>query len=444
MLNRNASNLALILVAIVVVVLAVAVGWRLVRGDGSLLRDASFLHDVITPNADGDTDITEISYTLSRTATVSIYFTDEAGTRYYFRNEEPRGAGPYRVNFSGVVDGYLLDGEVYEGEVLQRLLQDGRYEWHIQASEASGHVEEISGEIAIQDADSELPEIRNFTLDRTTFTPNQDGISDRLTIDFFLPKQASIDVFLQMDDGTRVPVAERPTDRPPGEPGRHVFDYDGGIDRGAGPPADGVYPVIAISEDLEGQQMRVESEVAIELGGVPYAHILSPVTGDTVAYSATAVELCDILTFTVTVENYGSTPIRTSGPPPGTVYDSDWNYNTVGAPTESGAWRLGIGFENALSDYPFRWALGDVDELTEIDGYYYLMPEQRAVITGGIRIVDRFGVRNPQPLWAGLIHEDVAISTFNNRVDPREILVEIPTGAELPQCEERQPEFAGE
>ena len=189
--------------------------------------------------------------------------------------------------------------------------------------------------------------------------------------------------------------------------------------------------------------MIVESEVAIELGGVPYAHILSPVSGDTVAVNTTALALCDTLYFTMTVENYGSTPLRTSGPPPGTVYDSDWNYNTVGAPTQSGVWRVGIGYENALSDYPFRWSLGAEDELTEIDGHYYLMPGQRSVITGGIRIVERFGVRNPQPLWAGLIHEDVAISLFNNRVDPKAIQVEVPAGLAPPDCEERDPSQAG-
>lgn len=444
MLNRTSSKLLIVGVALTVVLVAVAIGWRLVRGDGSLLRDAVVLHDEISPNADGDTDITEVTYTLSRNARVSIFFSDEAGTRYYFRKEQPRGAGDYSVNFSGVVDGYLLPGEEYEADVVQRLLQNGTYTWHIEATESSGYSEEATGEIRIVDADAALPEIRNFSLDRERFTPNQDGISDRLTIDLFLPKQAEVQVFLVRDDGTRIPISERPTDRPPGEPGRHIFDYDGGIDRGSGPPPDGVYPVVAVSEDLEGQKMIVESEVAIELGGVPYAHILSPVSGDTVAVNSTAVALCDTLYFTMTVENYGSTPLRTSGPPPGTVYDSDWNYNTVGAPTQSGVWRVGIGYENALSDYPFRWSLGANDELTEIDGHYYLMPGQRSVVTGGIRVVDRFGVRNPQPMWAGLIHEDVAISLFNNRVDPKAIQVEIAAGEPLPTCEERDPLQAGE
>lgn len=439
MSKRGSFKIVVIVVALGIVLLALGSGWRLLRGDGSLLREATFTDNLITPNADGQSDVTTISYELARNADVSIFFTDSEGKRYYFRREQPRGAGEYEVNFSGVVEGYLLPEETYEAEVIERLLQDGTYTWTVSAMEPPGTVETVSGAFQVSAADTVLPEIRNFTLDREQFTPNQDGISDRVQIDFFLPKQADVQMFLVLADGSRLPISERPTERPPGEAGRHVFDYAGGIDEGSGPPPDGTYPIVAISEDLEGQKMRVESELTIELGGVPYAHILSPVSGDTVAFSATAVELCDTVFFTMTVENYGDTPIRTSGPPPGTVYDSNWNYNTVGYATESGVWRVGIGYENALSDYPYRWGLGHENDLTEIDGHYYLMPGQRTVITGGIRVVDRFGVRNPQPMWAGLIHEDVEISLFNNRVDPKAIQVELPDEAHRPECEERAP-----
>jgi hypothetical protein len=140
----------------------------------------------------------------------------------------------------------------------------------------------------------------------------------------------------------------------------------------------------------------------------------------------------------MTIENYGTTPIRTTGPEPGTIYDSDWNYNTLGWHTESGAWRAAIGFENELTNYPFRWAVGSPDDLQVIDGYTYLMPGERAVVTGGIRVVGLFGDRNPQPMWAGLIHEDVGISEFNNRVDPHEVLVDMPDEGNMPVCEPRE------
>ena len=66
------------------------------------------------------------------------------------------------------------------------------------------------------------------------------------------------------------------------------------------------------------------------------------------------------------------------------------------------------------------------------------MPGKRAVITGGIRVVDVFGNRNPQPIWAGLIHEDVQITEFNNRVDPQAILVDMPDAANRQDCEPRE------
>ena len=56
----------------------------------------------------------------------------------------------------------------------------------------------------------------------------------------------------------------------------------------------------------------------------------------------------------------------------------------------------------------------------------------------GIRIVDVFGDRNPQPVWAGLIHEDVEISEFNNRVDAHDILVDLPDDGNRPTCEPRE------
>jgi hypothetical protein len=216
-----------------------------------------------------------------------------------------------------------------------------------------------------------------------------------------------------------------------------VFDYDAGVDEGAPPPPDGTYQVVAEARDAEGQRIRVADTLTIQFGGVPRADVFAPPTGDTLQFDATAVSICDTLFFTITVRNYGVTPIRTSGPEPGLVYDSSWNYNTVGWPTESGVFRVGIGFENALRDYPYRWAVGGEGQLEKIGEHYYLMPGDRAIVTGGIRIVDELGTRNPQPIWAGLIHEDVEIAQFNNRVDPHSILIDIPDPENLEPCAPR-------
>lgn len=439
MSNKKFTPVLVVIVALLLVVTAVFLADRLLNGDDSLLRNVVVTEETITPNADGDTDATAISYQLSRNADVSIYFENEAGERFYFRQVKPRGAGDYRVLFSGVVDGYTLPDDQIEGEILTRLLQDGLYTWTVEAVDDDGAVEQVQGQITIAQADTELPDMRTFSLTNPQFTPNRDGISDRSQAQFFLAKDVDeIRVFLRMPDGQEIPISEYEQDVPAGTAGWHYYDYEGGVDNGAMPPADGTYPIVAVARDLEGQQVRVEDELTIAYGGVPRADIFSPPTGETVAFSSTAVAICDTLHFTLTVRNYGTTPIRTSGPPPGTTYDSDWNYNTLGWHTESGVFRVGIGYENELTNYPYRWAVGSTEDLTEIDGHYYLMPGERAVVTGAIRLVDLFGDRNPQPVWAGLIHEDVEVAQFNSRVDPHAILVDAPDANNMPECEPRE------
>jgi len=426
------------IIGLIVVVTAVALLWRVVNGDSSLLRNVAVQKPLISPNADQVEDATTMAYELSRNAAVSIYFENEAGERYYFRQDKPRGAGEYRVTFSGVVDGYTRPSESIAGDVQTRLLADGVYTWTIAATDGKGVTETAQGQLIITSADPVFPELRAFSIDKVTFTPNRDGISDRALIQFFLTKDVDqLRVFLQGEDGTEYPVQELELDVPARSEGWHYFDYEGGVDEGATPPPDGTYPVVVVAQDIEGQRIRVEDELTIQYGGVPRARIFPPPNGDTLQMSGTAVPICDTLFFTITVENYGTTPIRTTGPEPGTVYDSDWNYNTLGWHTESGAFRLAIGYENEISNYPYRWAVGSADDLQVIDGYSYLMPGKRAVVTGGIRLTNVFGDRNPQPVWAGLIQEDVEISEFNNRVDPHSILVDIPDAANMPECPAR-------
>jgi len=426
-------------VALVVVVTAVFLGNRLLNGDNSLLRNVQVDKTQITPNADGDSDATTISYEISRNATVSIYFENETEERFYFRQEKPRGAGEYSVTFSGVVDPFTLPGEQIEGEILARLLQDGRYTWTVSATDENNITEMAQGELLIVDADPVLPDIRDFSLDKTVFTPNRDGVDDRVQPVFYLAKDvAHVRVFLQLPDGNEEPISEFEQAEEPNSEGWHKYDYEGGVDEGATPPPDGTYPIVVIAQDLEGQQVRVQDELTIQFGGVPRVRVVSPPAGDTVHWEITAVPICGVFTFTLAVENYGNTPIRTSGPPPGTMYDSTWNYNTLGWFTEPGAFRLGIGFENELTNYPYRWALGSAEDLEVIDGFSYLMPGERAIITGSIRMVNDFGDRNPQTVWAGLIHEDVEVVTFYERVDPQGLTVDLPDEAHLPECTPRE------
>ncbi|MEK7277867.1 MAG: hypothetical protein AAB427_11005, partial [Chloroflexota bacterium] len=220
------------------------------------------------------------------------------------------------------------------------------------------------------------------------------------------------------------PMAEAGTATLPGRAGLHSYDYDGGIDLGVNPPPDGTYTVRAEAEDKIGQKTQTETTITLKNSGLPRAEIHN---GD-VQFSDTTVVIGNTLYFTVTVENYGTAPIRTSGPYSGWVYDSmETNPNTLGYYEESGAWRVGIDCDSCIRDYPWRWALGTPQTLTALtengQSHYYLMPGERAVITGGIVLDKIIEARNPQYFWAGLIHEDVGISNINNRVDPHLITI---------------------
>jgi hypothetical protein len=426
-----------ITVSLITLAALLAVAYLVTRPVGPSITSAGFGTQTLSPNADGENDVTTISYHVRREVTLSIYFEDTGGKRYYFRRDETRPSGDYKVLFSGIVEGYVREGESFKSEVLSRLLEDGEYTWVIEAVDrATNSTDRATGKLTIADSDPTLPDIQEFTIRPEVFTPNQDGLEDHVTINAYVPKEAHLLVYLIDKDNTRYFIPEAEKERKPGDAGRHEFDYDGGVDLGISPPPDGTYTVQIDADDAEGQHVQRTGQVTIKDGGVPLAEIVGQPVGDTVVYSSETVLLGDVLTFELTVENYGDAPIRTTGPEPGYIYNQDETYASTGFQVESGAWRVGIHCDTCLVDYPWRWALGTADTLTPIkdsDGrtHYYLMPGQRAVITGGIRLTTIVKSRNPQQFWAGLIHEDVEISDVNNAVDPHWITIDLPDSLTL-------------
>ena len=397
--------------------LLLVVGGWLLGGCGvrPLLYDVSVTPEMITPNADGIIDVARINYKLSRSADLSIFLVDEAGGTHYFRRERPRSQGDYSVDFGGVIQGAMLG--------------DGAYTWVVEAVAENGETARAEGSISLSNADVARPELRGFSVYPKEFTPNRDGINDRVTINYDLSKTADVKVYLLSLDGeTRYPIAEKERDVEPGEPGFHTYDYEGGVDLGADPPPDGTYVIWAEAVDRVGNRTLITDSLIIAEGGVPRADIVqaavdfyNPQTGDQV------VSLGQMLAFTLTVENRGSVPIRTIGPESGAHYRSDENFNGKDFPQSSGVWRVGIDYEgNPSYAYPYRWSLGKLDALEQrqINGRneYFLMPGQRALVTGSIQLVDvPAGRKDVINFWAGLIHEDVAIQPFNDQVDPTPI-----------------------
>ena len=82
------------------------------RGDPTLY-DVTVDPASITPDGDGNADVSRIAYSVGAPALVSITLTDPtAGASYVFRDQRPRSPGTYEALFGGVVDGRMVpDGD---------------------------------------------------------------------------------------------------------------------------------------------------------------------------------------------------------------------------------------------------------------------------------------------------------------------------------------------
>ncbi|MFQ6057601.1 MAG: hypothetical protein ACE5MB_01815 [Anaerolineae bacterium] len=379
-------------------------------GRGPLLSDVTVAPTTISPNADGVEDVAAFHYKVSRPCQLSIYFVGPDGEKRYFRRDRRRSPGEYQALFGGAVEG--------------RVLPDGQYTYVIEATDVERDTtERVEGQITVVGGDTTLPELRDFTVFPQVFTPNQDGINDRVRVNYVLTKPAEVRVWIEDAQGRFVTsiLEEEKNPVEPGLPGRHQYDYDAGVDADAPPPPDGTYTVIAEARDEVGNVVRERAPLTIVEGGVPRATIQMAEIGPSV------VPLGETVVITAVVKNIGSVPIRTTGPPPGTEYTTRENFNTKGFPRESGAFRLGAEFDANVTGlgYPYRWRLGNEEDLEVriINGqkHYYLPVGKTVTVTGYIRIVDKPLRRNPY-FYVGLFHEDVR--KVEGEVAPTQITIE--------------------
>lgn len=374
--------------------------------DRPVMEGVDVKPDVISPNADGADDVARIFYTLRHTSMVSIYLVDEQGQEHFFRQNKRRSADTYEAWFGGVVN--------------NRVLPDGHYRLVIEADPLDrGAPVRVERTLTIENADNTVPLLQNLTVYPPVFTPNRDGVADRITVGYSLAEDADrIDAYIVAGDGTRYPLPEDQIRKSP-VAGRHEHIFHGGVDLGAEPPPDGEYTVVVEAVDAAGNRDEARSTVTIQDGGVPRAWIVR----SHVLWNADTVTLGETLIFTVTVENIGQVAIRTLGPPPGTTYTTRETYTTKGFPTSDGAFRLGLDFEgNSIGrEYPYRWQLGQDDELTMIDGEKYLEPGQTVAIVGHLRLLDAPPRTQPY-FWLGLLHEGVR--KVEDKVDPQQINID--------------------
>jgi hypothetical protein len=432
------TSLPLILIAMALALLAGC--GRLDLSFGPLLQNVSVAPEHITPNADGDTDATEIRYSLSRSADVSIYFENQEEERFYFRRDRRRSPGDYSVYWGGVVDEpEIVDVNGSTLEILSRVLSDGVYQWTIEAVEDNGNVERATGTITLEDGETEIPELYNFAVVPQIFRPNQDGLRDDwVSISYYLTKDvADIQVYLidPENPALKYHLAASPNVVLPNERGYHEYRYEGGVDLNAEPPPDGTYQIVGEARDLAGNRVRVVSELTISEGGKPRADVAQgEINWHGEMNRVVSLMLGEKLCFSAVVVNEGTVPIRTSGPWPGQEYHFTENYNTLAVThdnrswgQQSGVWRFGVNYNSTGLDFPFRWAVGRHEdlELRIIDGeeQWYLMPG-KAGETSGCIIFDEKPPLNVEIWWGGLIHQDVGVA--NNDIDRISVDVGVP------------------
>lgn len=426
--DQSFQTMKLNVLSIVALVFLLAGCGRLDVTFGPLLSDVTVSPDQISPNADGQTDVTEIRYTLSRSAYVSIYFEDEEGDRFFFRQNRRRSPGSYSVLWGGVMDEPEIE-EVAGGtnEILSRVLPDGRYRWIVEAVDDDGHEEALDGAISLEDGDTEVPQLENFAVMPVVFRPNLDGLRDDwVSISYYLSKEVqNIQVYLldPQKPGVKVHIAEGPNTIEPEEAGNHTYKYFGGVDLNAEPPPDGEYLVVGEANDLAGNRVRVTRPLTIEMGGRPRADVVQgEIDWVNEINRVVSVPLGQKLCFSTIVKNEGDVPVRTNGPWPGQDYlfAEDFTYesfNSIASRPENrdkywfelpGAFRFGLNFSTTGYAYPFRWAIGRQQDLEylEIEGEsaWYLMPGESGQVSGCILFDGRPPGGNVL-WWGGLIHE---------------------------------------
>ncbi len=397
------------------------------------LSAVSVAPSTISPNADGVDDLARIRYTIGATALVTTSFIGADGQEHVWRQDERRSPNDYEGLFNGIIDG--------------RMLPDGLYTWRITARPIEGGPPvTVEGALVLRGGDQSRPDITQFTVVPDDFTPNQDGVNDRVTVSYVLAKPATVRVYLEDDKGRFVTSLLEKKQNPvePGEPGRHQYDYDAGVDADAPPPPDGKYNVVVEARDPLGNVVVEKKPLTIRDGGVPRATIVDS------QISPQLITLGGTVSITATVKNIGTTPIRTQGPPPGVVYKSNESYNTLKLPQSPGAFRLGATFNEAPTDldYPYRWQLGDPADLERrsVNGrtllcpagapnercpyeervvgdktYLYLLPGQSVQVFGGIRVTDKPLRREPL-FYLALIQEDVR--KHEEAVNPTQVTIE--------------------
>lgn len=361
-----------------------------------LLSTVAISAPSLSPSGAGES--VNVSYTIGKTATVSVELVDANGVRYLLRDNVVRKASS---------DAYQLriDGTAPTGDPVlqQRALPSGTYQAVVTATTATG--ERATGQVAltINSADTPPPMIENLVAFPTTISPNADGRDDVSEITYQLPVTATVDISIMTPDGRTLPFI---TGEESG-PQVHRQVWNGKTTDGQILP-NGEYTYTIRALDRYGNIVTTSDTITIADSGQPEATI-------TYSYMAPqALLLGDVLTVTIRIENTGTVPIRTYGPASGYEYTTNDVFSSIAdgkyTAKSGGFWRIGVDWDansgGAAKRYPYRWAMTprtpDQWKIPYVEDEF--LPGERCEVVARIKILQQ---ENKMGFYVGLIQDGV-------------------------------------
>jgi hypothetical protein len=337
----------------------------------------------VEPNASFDAQPQDIPYSVGAPAHLTISLVQPDGQSIQLRDND-RAPDSYALPFGGIVD--------VPNSPDRRVLQNGDYKIIFQARGKDGQAVQQTVDAVVQNADPVALDIKGINFSLPTFSPNGQGVRlvngraenlDQTTITYSLSKDASVSLWVVDQNGTVTSVTADPL----AKAGLQTYTWNGKGPNGISLP-NGQYTLHVQAQDQSGNVTERTAQVTIVDSGTPQVQIMSTI------FTPRALGIGGVVQVEVTVKNVGDVPIKTQGPPPGTIYKSNSSYtdpvfNKPGSQEppyvdKPGRWRVGVRWTSSAGQYPARWGFFEDDNRE-------LQPGEQVTVRGGIQLLD------PQP-----------------------------------------------
>jgi hypothetical protein len=257
-------------------------------------------------------------------------------------------------------------------------MPDGEYTCLVVAEDDHGRSEKVSVKLTIKDADTNPPQVTDLVISPPTISPNEDGVDDDAVISYGLTKECTVGLSVTDEKGNSFLIEA------PKEKSGALYSHRWNGTSNEKLLSDGTYTLHIIAYDQAGNITDRQENIVLKGGGLSRLEITSA------RFYPTTVPVGGIINVEIKVKNTGNTELHTLGPPPGTPYDTIYNFmqwteggDPQGRPLyyeRPGVWRVGVQWDQAASPYPARWGL--FKDLSQV-----LKPGEETTITGTIDIL---------------------------------------------------------